>query len=175
MFGKNIQLINATQTQSDYQDDEDDNDEVIEATMERIISHASVLRLRYSLNTSTSEMRQLAIQWEYESYRYLLEEYQSELIDLYPSISTVLTETITKKAHAEGLYMCFMVLIFSVLFHLFLGVQGNAHTCVGYLPFCGILNIGLSTGATFGILTLCRIPIIEPMALLVFVLISKMN
>lgn len=174
MFGKNIQLINATQTQSDYQDEDEDEDEdqTIEATLERIISHVSVLRLRYSLNVSTAEMRQLAIQWEYDAYRYLIEEYHSGLIDLFPSISTVLTETITKKAHAEGLYICFMVLIFFVLFHLFLSVQGNAHTSLGYLPLCGILNIGLSTGATFGILSLCGIPIIEPMTLLVFILIS---
>lgn len=176
MFGKKIQLINVTQTPSDYEDDEEeqkDADVVIEPTVESVISYVSRLRLRYSLNTSTPEMLRLSKQWEYEVYRYLTEEYQSELIDLFPSISTVMTETITKKAHAEGIYMLSMVLIFFILYHLFLSVQGNSHTSVGYLPFFGMISIALSTGATFGILSLLRIPIIEPMALLVFVIVRK--
>ena len=178
MFGKKIRLINVTQTPSDYEEDEqekdaDENNDVVEATVETVISHVSVLRLRYSLNTSTTEMRQLTIQWEYEIYRYLTEEYHSELIDIFPSISTVMTETIKKTAHAEGIYMSSMIFIFFILYHLFVSVQGNGHTSVGYLPFCGILSIALSTGATFGILSLLNIPIIEPMALLVFVIVSK--
>ncbi|CAF4435477.1 unnamed protein product, partial [Adineta steineri] len=38
------------------------------------------------------------------------------------------------------------------------------------LPICGLFSIALSTGATFGILSLFRIQIIEPMALLVFII-----
>ena len=182
MFGKDYQLTNATESQSEYTDDEDEDDndaaaatgEHVAANPVQIISHVSLLRLRYSLNTSTPEMRQLALQWEREVYRYLNEEYHSELIDLFPSISTVITETITKEAHEEGLYMCLMILIFFVLFYLLLTIQGNTHTSVGYLPLFGILSIGLSTGATFGLLSLFQIQIIEPMALLVFVMISKL-
>lgn len=176
MFGKNYQLINVTETHSDYTDDDDDDNEteIVEGNFEKIISHVSLFRLRYSLNTSTPEMRQLAIQWEHQALRYLNEEYHSELIDLFPSISTVITETITKKAHDEGLYMSLMILIFFVLYYFVLTIQGNSHTSVGYLPLCGILSIGLSTGATFGLLSLFQIQIIEPMALLVFIMISKL-
>ena len=183
MFGKNIRLINVTQAPSDYVDEEEEEEQgkdadntstvTVETTVDTVISYVPLLRLRYSLNVSTDEMRRLAIQWEYEIYRYLTEEYHSELIDIFPSISTVMTETITKKAHVEGIYVSSMIFIFFILYHLFLSVQGNAHTSVGYLPFCGILSIALSTGATFGILSLLRIPIIEPMALLVFVVVSK--
>jgi len=120
-------------------------------------------------------MQQLAIQWERETLRYLNEEYQSTLIDLFPSTSIAIADTITKKAHEEGLYMSLMILIFLILYYLFLSIQGNFHTSVGYLPFCGIISIGLSTGATFGLLTLFRIQIIEPMALLVFVVIRKLR
>jgi hypothetical protein len=172
MFGKDYQVINITQTNTDYEEN-DDSTEITEATLETIISHVSLFRLRYSLNTSTIEMRQLAIQWEREVLKYLNEEYQSTLIDLFPLISTAITDTITKKAHEEGLYMGLMLLIFLIFYYLFLTIQGNFHTSVGYLPFCGIISIGLSTGATFGFLSLFRIQIIEPMAILVFIVTSK--
>jgi hypothetical protein len=70
--------------------------------------------------------------------------------------------------------MSLMILIFFVLYYFVLTIQGNSHTSVGYLPLCGILSIGLSTGATFGLLSLFQIQIIEPMALLVFIMISKL-
>ena len=181
MFGKNYHLTNATPLTSDYEEDEEEDKEyhnlksTIETPLQEIISYVPLLRLRYSLNTSTSEMHQLAVRWEREALRYINENYQSSLINILPSTSTVLTDTIAKKAHEEGLYMSLMILIFFVLCWFFLSIQGNSHTSVGYLPLCGIISIGFSTGATFGLLSLLRIQIIEPMALLVFIVASKLT
>jgi hypothetical protein len=174
MFGKDYQLINATKINSDYED-QDDSEEILETSFEEIISYVSLIRLRYSLNTTTNEMQQLAIEWEREVLRYLNEEYKSILIDLFPSTSTAISETITKKAHEEGLYMTLMIVIFFIVYYLVLSIQGNFHTSIGYLPFCGLIGIGLSTGATFGVLSIFRIQLIEPMALLVFIVISKLT
>jgi hypothetical protein len=178
MFGKNYHLINATPFTSDYDEDEEDGEHdnmksTTEIPLEEIISYVPLFRLRYSLNTSTPEMRQLAIRWEREALRYINENYQSLLIDILPSTSTAITDTIANKAHEEGLYMSLMILIFFILSWFFLSIQGNSHTSVGYLPLCGIISIGLSTGATFGLLSLFRIQIIEPMAFLVFIVASK--
>jgi len=177
MFGKDYHLINFTQINSDYEENEENDDlrENIPVTSEKIISYVSLFRLRYSLNTSTIEMRQLAIQWERELLRYFNEEYQSKLIDVFSLTSTAIADTITKKAHEEGLYMTLIILIFFILYSFFLSIQGNFHTSVGYLPFCGIISIGLSTGATFGLLSLFGIQLIEPMTLLVFIVISKLK
>jgi len=177
MFGKDYHFINKTPINLDYEEHEEHNDsrEIIETSSPQIISHVSLFRLRYSLNISTIEMQQLAIEWERKALRYLNEEYQSTLIDLFPSTSTAISDTITKKAHEEGLYMSLMILIFLIIYYLLLSIQGNLHTSVGYLPFCGIISIGLSTGATFGLLTIFRIQIIEPMTLLVFVIIRKLT
>lgn len=180
MFGKNYHLTNATPIISDY-DDGEDNEEHLNSTLsvntslEKIISYVPLFRLRYSLNISTPEMRQLAIEWEREVLRYLNKEYKSLLIDLFPSTSTAITDVIMKKAHEEGLYMSFMILIFFILFCLFISIQGNFHTSVGYLPICGIISIALSTGATFGLLALFHVQIIEPMALLVLIVTSKLR
>jgi hypothetical protein len=178
MFGKNYQLTNATPIISDYDDGEDHEEHVsststVGTPLEKIISYVPLLRLRYSLNVSTPEMRQLAIEWEREMLRYLNNEYESSLIDIFPSTSTAITDVVMKKAHQEGLYLSLMILIFFILFCLSVSIQGNFHTSVGYLPICGIISIALSTGATFGLLAIFRVQIIEPMALLVFIVVSK--
>lgn len=180
MFGKHFQVINETPLVSDYEEepeDKTDGDAQIEPVeappVRQIISNVSVFRLRYSLNTSTDERRQLAIEWEREVFRYLNEEYQSTLIDLFVSTSTAITDSIEKKAHEEGILMSIMLLIFFVLFCIFSSIQGNALTSLGLLPLFGLISITLSTGATFGLLSLCRVQIIEPMAFLVFLVASK--
>ncbi|CAF3683305.1 unnamed protein product [Adineta steineri] len=177
MFGKDYNLTNRKPITDDYEDeDEQENDKHttakinIEQPLEKIISYVPVLRLRYTLNTSTPDMYQLAIRWEREALRFLNEEYKSMLIDILPSTSTAIKDTIMKKAHDEGLYMSLVIVIFFILVCFFLSIQGNTHTSVGYLPICGLFSIALSTGATFGILSLFRIQIIEPMALLVFII-----
>jgi hypothetical protein len=180
MFGKNYHVTNATPIVSDYDDSEENKENVqssptTETPLEKIISYAPLLRLRYSLNVSTPEMHQLAIEWERKVLRYLNEEYESLLIDIFPSTSTAIPDVITKKAHEEGLYMSVMILIFVILFCLLISIQGNFHTSVGYLPICGIISIALSTGATFGLLAIFRVQIIEPMALLVFIVASKLS
>ncbi|CAF0960618.1 unnamed protein product [Adineta ricciae] len=177
MFGKDYRMTNATSSMVDYDEEEEEeeyNDQnhtptMHHATSEKIITYVPVFRLRYTMNTSTPERRQLAILWEREALRYLNQEYRSEILEILPSTSTAIADAIVEKAHGEGLYMSIMLLIFIILVCLCVTIQGNFHTSVGYLPLCGILSIALSTGATFGILSMCRIKIIEPMALLVFV------
>ncbi|CAF3412727.1 unnamed protein product [Rotaria sp. Silwood1] len=173
MFGKNYYLTNALPIGSDYEEEEeeepDDSAKIVQTTSDKIISYVPLFRLRYSLNTSTLEMRQLAIDWEREVFRYLNEDFKPNSIEIFPLTSTAASDVITKKAHDEGLYMMIMFLIFFVLLCLFISIQGNFHTSVGYLPLCGILSIGLSTGATFGLISIFRIKLIEPMVLLVFI------
>ncbi|CAF3779960.1 unnamed protein product [Rotaria sordida] len=171
MFGKNYYLTDALPIVPDYQEDEEEEEEKQEQDhgSNKIISYIPLFRLRYSLNTSSLEMRQLAIDWEREVFRYIKEEFKSELIELSPLTSTAISDVITKTAHDEGLYMMIMFLIFFILLGIFISIQGNFHTSVGYLPLCGILSIGLSTGATFGLISIFHIRIIEPMALLVFI------
>ncbi|CAF3017265.1 unnamed protein product [Rotaria sp. Silwood2] len=180
IFGKNYYLTNALPIVSDYDEEEeeeeeqqqqeqDDSAKIVQTSSDKIISYVPLFRLRYSLNTSTLEMRQLAIDWEREVFRYLNEDFKSELIELFPLTSTAISDVITKKAHDEGLYMMIMFLVFFVLLCFFMSIQGNFHTSVGYLPLCGILSIGLSTGATFGLISIFRIRVIEPMVLLVFI------
>ena len=175
MFGENYQISNVTEMNSDYVDQDEEPTEILPAKFEQIISHVSLYRLRYSLNTTTDQMKQLAVEWERQILKYLNENYHSDLIDIFPSTSTAIPDIVTKKSHEEGLFLTLMIVVFFIFYYFFLSIQGNFHTSVGYLPFCGILSIGLSTGATFGILTIFRIQIIEPMALLVFVVISKLT
>ena len=135
--------------------------------------HASLLRLRYTLNISTEQMKQHALEWERQILKYLTEDYQSNLIEIYPSTSTALPDMIKKTSEDEGVYLALMILVFMIVYHIVVSFQGNSHTSIGYLPFFGIISTILSTGSTFGILTLCQMSVLEPMALLVLVMISK--
>jgi hypothetical protein len=187
MFGKGYLLTNATSVVADYDEEEEEEEEedgkvaakystsTAVAPLEQIISYVPLFRLRYSLSTSTPEKRQLAMLWEREALRYLTYEYESKLIDILPSTSKAIPDTIVQKAHDEGLYMSLMILVFLFLVCVFLTIQGNRHTSVAYLPFFGMISIALSTGATFGVLSLCGIHVIEPMALLVFIVASKFS
>ena len=176
MFGNGYRTTHeSVPSYYEYESSEEQDDLAIatEKSLEEIISYVPLLRLRYSLNISTSEMRQLAIKWERATMRYLIEEHHSELIIVLPFTSTAIADSITKKAHEEGLYMSLMMLIFFILVTFFLSIQGNIHTSVGYLPLCGIISTGLSTGATSGLLALFNIPIIEPMFVLLFLVLGK--
>jgi hypothetical protein len=152
IFGKNYQVINITLPENDYTDGENDETDVSETTTEaplkEIISYVPLFRLRYSLNISTDEMRSLAMSWER-------------------------SDAVSKQARDEGVYMTIMLLIFFALVCLSISIEGNFHTSIGYLSLCGIISFTLSSGATFGILSVVRIEIIEPMALIVLVVASK--
>jgi hypothetical protein len=177
IFGKNYQVINITLPENDYTDGENDETDVSETTTEaplkEIISYVPLFRLRYSLNISTDEMRSLAMTWERESLRFLNEKFQSKLIILSASSSTAISDAVSKQARDEGVYMTIMLLIFFALVCLSISIEGNFHTSIGYLSLCGIISFTLSSGATFGILSVVRIEIIEPMALIVLVVASK--
>ena len=155
LFGKTYQIINATDSTLDYEDHEEQS-EITPVKIEEIISHASLLRLRYTLNISTEQMKQHALEWERQILKYLTEDYQSNLIEIYPSTSTALPDMIKKTSEDEGVYLALMILVFMIVYHIVVSFQGNSHTSIGYLPFFGIISTILSTGSTFGILTLCK-------------------
>jgi hypothetical protein len=174
MFGKNYQVINTTLHDEDYEDEEEeDTDVATSPALTEIISYVPVFRLRYSLNISNNEMRSLSLNWEKEVLRYLNEKFQSKLINFSASTSTSINDAITKQSHNEGPFLAIMFLIFFIFVCFFISIQGNFHTSVGYLSLCGIISLGLSSGATFGLLSVLRIQIIEPIALLFFVISSK--
>ncbi|CAF0971101.1 unnamed protein product [Adineta steineri] len=177
IFGKDFKIINATLPEVDY-DEEEEEEEVGEpedlpvvkhTSSEKTISYVPIFRIRYSLNISNDHMRHLSTQWEREVLHYLNEKYQSNLIEISPSTSTAITDTVGKQARDEGPFMAIMLLIFFIFVGFFISIQGNFHTSVGYLSICGVLNLALATGATFGLLSVFKIQIIEPMALIIFV------
>ncbi len=178
IFGKDYKVINKT-SDVDYDDEEEeeegeDNNSPAPVVATEIVSHVPIFRLRYSLNVSNDQMRSLSIKWEREVLRYLNEKFQSELITVSASTSLSITDTIGKQAHHEGPFMAITLLIFFIFVCFFISFQGNCHTSVGYLSLCGIISLVLSTGATFGLLSIFRIQIIEPMTLIVFVVASKL-
>ncbi|CAF3212379.1 unnamed protein product [Rotaria sp. Silwood2] len=177
IFSKHHKFINVTSPESDYVDEEEIEGEEKEehldvttpATLTEIISYVPIFRLRYSLNITTNEMRYLSTIWENEVLRYLNEKYQSKLIYLSVSSSTAISDTVSKQARDEGPFIAIMLLIFFIFVCFSISIQGNFHTSVGYLSFCGIMSLALSSGATFGLISIFRIQIIEPMSLVVFV------
>jgi hypothetical protein len=188
MFGKGLRMTNVTLTVSDYDEEPetstDDNsvDQMLtvspavdETSHIQIISYVPLIRLRYSLMSSTATWRQLSIEWERAAFRFLTEQYHSSLIQVSVSTSTAITDTVAKKAHDEGVSLSIMLVTFFVLVCILLGKQGNAMTGVGLLPVCSILSTLLATGATFGLLAIAGIDIVEPMALLVLVVASKFH
>lgn len=171
IFGKNYKIINATLTDADYEDDEEiSNVSQLTTTTNvvQIISHVPLFRLRYSLKSSTFESKQLALKWERKAMEFLTEHYQSSLIELAVSTSNSINETVTKKAHAEGIFLALTFVLFLVFVHFLSSIEGNRLTSVGFLPIFGLISIVLSTGTTFGFLTLFQVEIVEPMALIVF-------
>ncbi|CAF1964308.1 unnamed protein product [Rotaria magnacalcarata] len=172
IFSRNYQTINATSPDSDYVDEsEGTNDEATtEASLTEIISYVPLFRLRYSLNITTDETRRLSAAWENEAINYLNEKFQSRLISVAVSSSTAISDTVSKQASDEGPFIAIMLLIFFIFVCFFISVQGTFHTSVGYLSACGIISLILSSGATFGLLSLLRVQIMEPMALIVFVI-----
>lgn len=171
MFGKHFQVINET-WDFDYSDDEESN-VTLEIKPEQIISTARLLRIRYTLNVSTPIMTRLSIGWERQIFRYLTEEFQSNLIDIYVITSTSINDSIMKRAHQEGPCLLIMVIIFLVLSLISILSEGNSLTSIGILSVCTLINIVLCTGSTFGLLTIVHIDLIEPMSLLIIVVISK--
>jgi hypothetical protein len=178
IFGKDYQVINITSPEEDYDEDEDDDDTEdltttkVPSTIE-IVSYVPIFRLRYALNVSNDELRHLSMHWEREILRYLNEKFQSTLINFSASTSTAVSDTVGKQARDEGPFITIMLLIFFIFAGFFISIQGNFHTSVGYLSLCGVINLALSSGATFGLLTILKFQIIEPMALIVFVIASK--
>jgi len=118
-------------------------------------------------------MLHLSLNWEKVISHYLNEKFQSKFINLSVSTSTSIADTIRKQASNEGPFMAIMLLIFFIFVCFFISIQGNFHTSVGYLSLCGIISLVLSSGTTFGLLSIIKIPIIEPMTLLIFVVASK--
>jgi hypothetical protein len=178
IFGKDYQVINITSPEEDYDEDEDDDDTEdltttkVPSTIE-IVSYVPIFRLRYALNVSNDELRHLSMHWEREVLRYLNEKFLSTLIDFSASTSTAISDTVGKQARDEGPFIAIMLLIFFICAGFFISIEGNFHTSVGYLSLCGVINLALSSGATFGLLTVLKFQIIEPMALIVFVIASK--
>ena len=176
MFGKNTLMKNHTPIVEDYKDEEElEEEDAIPSQSKSIevISHVPLFRLRYSLNSSNSEMNRLSIAWEREAFRYLTERYRSDSIEISVSTSTAIADSIIEKAHQEGIFMLLMILVFFILTCMSISIQGNRLTSVGLLPLFGIFNIILSTGATFGLLSLFRVDIIEPMAFLIIIITSE--
>ncbi|CAF3528012.1 unnamed protein product [Rotaria sp. Silwood1] len=172
IFSKHHQFMNVTSPESDYVDEEEEQeylDVTTQATLTEIISYVPIFRLRYSLNVTTNEMRYLSTIWENEVLRYLNEKFQSKLIYLSVSGSTSISDAVSKQARNEGPFIAIMLLIFFIFVCFFISIQGNFHTSVGYLSLCGIISLALSSGATFGLISIFKIQIIEPMALIVFV------
>ncbi|CAF3642209.1 unnamed protein product [Rotaria sordida] len=160
IFGKNHQIINVTSPESDYVDEEEEEKENLDLTtppsLTEIISYVPIFRLRYSLNITTNEFHYLSTKWENEILHYLNEKFQSNLTYLSVSSSTAISDTVSKHARDEGPFTAIML------------IQGNFHTSVGYLSLFGIISFILSSGATFGLISIFKIQIIEPMSLVVF-------
>lgn len=184
MFGKSYQVKNLTLFDEDYTDaeaeEEDDDDHPdsespAEVSVTKIVSYVPLFRLRYSLNVSNKDMRSLSMKWENEVLHYLNEKFQSNSISLSVSSSSAISDTVSKQARDEGPFIAIALLIFFIFAWLFISIQGNSHTPIGCISFCGIISLALSSGATFGLLTVLRVQIIEPMALLVLVVASKFN
>jgi phosphate starvation-inducible membrane PsiE len=179
IYSKHHQIANVTTPEVDYDEDEGEEEEEVEdspkkpASLTEIVSYVPIFRLRYSLNVSNKEMLHLSMDWEREVLNHLNEKFQSTLINLSVSTSSAVADVVSKQAHDEGPYMAIMLLVFFIFVCFFISIQGNFHTSVGYLPLCGMISLALSSGATFGFLAVIRIQIIEPMALLVFVVASK--
>lgn len=176
IFGKAYRTANVSAPEVDYVDEEEEEAGMKTsppAPMTEIVSYVSVFRLRYALNVTTTAMSQLAVQWEREVLRSLNDNFNSTVIDFSASTSTAISDLVSQQAREEG---TFLVILFSVFF-LFvcssISIEGTRHTSVGYLSLFGIISFVLSSGATFGLLTVLKISIIEPMALLVFVVASK--
>ncbi|CAF0973436.1 unnamed protein product [Adineta ricciae] len=176
IFSKDYKILNTTVPEEDYVDEEEEEEEedgekVPEpkpAQFIEVVSYVPLFRIRYSLNISTDAMRSLALQWEREVLRYLNEKFHSSLIHISPSTSTAISDIVGKQARDEGPFMTIMLLIFFIFVGFFISIQGNSHTSVGYLSLCGVINLALASGATFGLLAVFKLQIIEPMALIVF-------
>ena len=175
IFGKSYQRMNVSSADADYDDGETQPSMPMpEALLEEIVSYVPVFRLRYALNASTVEKNQLSVQWERQVLRYLNEEFQSNVIHISASTSTAISDVVTKQARDEAGYLGILFAVFILLVCVSISVQGNSHTSVGYLSLCGIVSLTLSSGATFGVLTVVGIEIIEPMALVVFIIASRL-
>jgi hypothetical protein len=178
IFGKDHKISNVTAPDVDYEEEEEEAEEDGDSTKKQtslteIVSYVPIFRLRYTLNVSNDEMRHLSIHWEREVLHYLNEKFQSSSVSLSVSASTAIQDVVSKQARDEGPFMAIMVLVFLIFVCFFTSIQGNFHTSVAYLSLCGIISLALSSGATFGFLSLIKIQIIEPMALLVFIVTSK--
>ena len=181
IFGKSYQRMNVSSAEADYDDGEAVDEENLpampmsEATLDEIVSYVPVFRLRYTLNVSTTEKQQLSVEWERQVLRYVNEHFQSNVIHIYASSSTAISDAVSKQARDEGGYLGILCAVFICLVCVSITVQGNAYTSVGYLSLCGIASLTLSSGATFGVLTAVGIEIIEPMALVVFIVASRLT
>lgn len=181
IFSKAYRTANVTIPEDDYDEEEEEGDDsesmgsttTKKPAVQEVISYVPMFRLRYSLNISNEHMRNLSLQWEKEALRTLNEQFDSKLIEISPSTSSAISDTVGKQARDEGPFMAIMLLIFFISVGFFICIQGNFHTSVGYLSHCGVVNLALTSGATFGLLSLFKFEIIEPMALIAFAVASK--
>lgn len=171
IFGKDFRVINVTEEEPDYEDEEEEPMKSTSAPrMKEIVSYVRLFRLRYALDVSTDELRRLAMAWERGVLKMLNEDFHSDLIEFSASTSTAISDLVSGLARKEGVFIGILFLIFFILICLFVSFQGDIHTSVGFLSLFGICNFFLSSGTTFGLLTLMKVEILEPMALIVFVI-----
>ena len=115
------------------------------------------------------------MKWEKAVSRYLIEEFHSELISVSFTTSTSISDIVTKQARDEGPFMTIILFMFFIFVCFSISIQGNFYTSVGYLPIGGIISLILSSGATFGLLSIMKIQIVEPLALMIVVLAGNFH
>ncbi|CAF0972507.1 unnamed protein product [Didymodactylos carnosus] len=172
MFGKNYNVEDLIE---DYHDDEDDVNITtilpVKQEEKKIISYAPLFRLRYNLNTINESMKQLALEWEkliIENLTLVDEKFNQ--LNIYTSVSTTVNSEISKYARLEAKSIGIMIIVFFLCTCFCVGIEGNWLTSVGYLPLFGIIGYALSTGATFGFLSLCKMSLLEPMTMLALII-----
>lgn len=176
IFGRNRQTKFIDPPAVDYEEDTNEEETDAEPPQKiEVFSYAPLFRLRYALNVTTESSMSIARRWERKAFQFLTKKYSSDIIELSVSTSSAISDTVTEKAREEGSLFIWLFIPFLCLITIFIGCQGNQKTSFGLLTVPIIATNVLTAGSTFGLLNALNISIIEPMALIIVPMTSKVQ
>ena len=133
---------------------------------------ADALRLRYNLRQDTPHQRLLAEMWE-KRFIERIKTYKSEYIEFFYGASISLDSEMDKDAMADLKFFALTFIIMTTYATISSSGGGDCVAARGHLARAGVIASILAIFASFGLVSLCRVKIVDATGVTPFLVLGK--